>query len=207
MKRRLILNLLGLAPLTLIAAKIPNTNSLVATLIKRWKSSKTYTLAVLEAMPEGAIEYRPSEDQMSFAQHLMHLGFTNTMYIGILLDTTTYKDFDALKKADFLIWPPDDISLFQPDTLGERDLKTNKALVGKYIADTFDYVIAALDNVSDELLSKGEKKEKPWFLSGHNNLDLIIRGEQHTAHHRAQAIAYLRMNGVQPPGYSKHNIF
>lgn len=207
MNRRLILSLLGLAPLSLIAFKIPSTKALVATLIKRWQGSKKYTLAVLQAMPEETLEYRPSEDQMSFAQHLMHLGFTNTMYLGILLDTKTYPDFNALKDEDFLIWPPDEINLFQPDNLNERDPKANKALVATYVAETFDYVIASLQNVSDDMLAKGGNKEKPWFLAGHNNLDLIIRGEQHTAHHRAQAISYLRMNGVQPPGYSKHNIF
>ena len=43
-------------------------------------------MAVFEAMPEDDIEYSPSEDQMSFAQHFMHLGLINNFYIGILSD-------------------------------------------------------------------------------------------------------------------------
>jgi len=207
MKRRLILSLIGLSPLTLISSKILSNDPIVAILIRRWKKSKEYTLAVFEAMPENDIEYTPSEVQISFAQHFMHLGFVNVMYMGILLDPKTYPDFDALKDEEFMMSPPDPINLFQPDVLQKRDAKTNKALVTKYVADTFDFVISSLDKVSDEVLTKGENKEKPWFLERHTNLDLIIRGEQHTAHHRAQAIAYLRMKGVQPPGYSKHNIF
>lgn len=207
MNRRLILSLIGLAPLTLISSKIPTYDSIVDNLIKRWKKSKEYTMAVFEAMPEDNIENSPSDEQMSFAQHFMHLGLINNFYIGILIDSKTYKDFDALIEAKFLIARPDQINLFQPDYLKKRDLKTNKALVSKYIADTFDYVISSLDKVSDEILTKGENKEKPEFLSGHSNLDLILRGESHTAHHRAQAIVYLRMNGIRPPRYTPYNKF
>ena len=199
--------MIGLAPLTLISSKIPTSNSIVAILIKRWKSAKAYTLAVLDAMPEANIEYRPSEDQMSFAQHFMHLGLINNFYLGILTDTKTYPDFYALIEAEFLVERPDPINLFQPDVLRKRDAEANKALVSKYVGDTFDYVISSLENLSDKILTKGEHKEKPEFLSGHTNLDLILRGEQHTAHHRAQAIAYLRMNGIRPPGYTVNNKF
>lgn len=68
-------------------------------------------------------------------------------------------------------------------------------------------MISSLDKVSDEILTKGENKVKPEFLSGHTNLDLILRGESHTAHHRAQAIVYLRMNGIRPPKYTPYNKF
>lgn len=57
------------------------------------------------------------------------------------------------------------------------------------------------------MLTKGENKVKPEFLSGHTNLDLILRGESHTAHHRAQAIGYLRMKSIRPPGYTVNNKF
>ncbi|MGB5820996.1 MAG: DinB family protein [Saonia sp.] len=207
MHRRLLLSLIGLAPLTLISSKIPTADPIVDNFIKRWKKSKEYTLAVLEAMPENHIEYAPSEYQMSFAQHFMHLGFINNTYIGILLDSKTYPDFDALMAAKFLMEPPDQINLFQPDYLKKRDAITNKALVSKYVVDTFDYVISSLDKVSDEMLTRGENKEKPEYLSGHTNLDLILRGENHTAHHRAQAIAYLRMKGIRPPKYTPYNRF
>ena len=206
MTRRLILSLIGISPLTMISSKIPTLNNpILDILIKRWKKSKEYTLAVFEAMPEDDIEFRPSDEQLSFAQHFMHLGLVNNFYMGILTDSNTYKDFYALIEAEFLIARPDLVNLFQPDFLEKRESKTNKALVSKYLADTFDYVISSLDQVNDEILTKGINKEKPEFLSGHTNLDLILRGESHTAHHRAQAIAYLRMNGIRPPGYTINN--
>lgn len=207
MDRRVLLSLIGLSPLALMASKIPVDDPIVENLIKRWKKSKNYTMAVFEAMPEDKLEYTPVGEQMSFAQHFMHLGLINNFYMGILMDSKTYPDFDALIKAKFLIERPDPISLFQQDYLTKRDPKTNKALVSHYVVATFDYVISSLAKVNDASLTKGEHKEKPEFLSGHTNLDLILRGESHTAHHRAQAITYLRMNGIRPPGYTVNNKF
>ncbi|TAI48880.1 DinB family protein [Flagellimonas allohymeniacidonis] len=209
MNRRLLLSAIGLSPLALISAKIPTLaqDSIVETLIKRWKKSKAYTLTVFDTMPANDIEFSPSVQQLSFAQHFIHLGFINVTYIGVLVDTQTYADFYALMEADFVMQPPDGINVFQPDRLKERDAQENKARVAQYISDTFDYVITQLGNLHDAMLTQGENKEKPDYLSGHNNLDLILRGESHTAHHRAQAIAYLRANGVQPPGYTVNNKF
>lgn len=205
MNRRHLLILIGLSPLALISSKIPDDNPIVKNLLKRWEKSKKYTLAILDAMPEHKLEYRPSEEQLSFAQHFLHIGFTNNSFIGILMDTKTYPDFNAMMESNFLLERPDPISLFQADNLLQRDFNTNKELVSKYVIDTFDYVISSLETVGDEILTKGENKEKPWYLEGHTNLDLILRAETHTAHHRGQAIGYLRMNGIRPPGYSKNN--
>lgn len=205
MNRRFLLGALSLAPLALISSKIPSQNVLVANLIKRWKRSRKYTLAVLEAMPAESLEYSPTAEQMSFAQHFLHLGFTNNMFLGILQDTKTYPDFNALMEAGFFLERPDPINLMQPDRLAKRDAEVNKTMVATYVSDTFDYVIDSLGSLSDEQLSRGGTKVKPWFLAGHTNLDLILRGEAHTTHHRAQAIVYLRLKGIQPPGYSKYN--
>ena len=205
MNRRLILNLLGLSPLALLSSKIPYDHEIVDILIKRWKTSKDYTFEVFDKMPADDLEFSPTREQMSFAQHFMHLGLINNFYMGILIDSNTYPDFDTLIKADFLIPRPDPINLFQPDRLQQRDSKTNKTLVSTYVMDTFDYVLSTLQKVNDDMLSKGKNKEKPEFLSGHSYLDLILRGESHTAHHRAQAICYLRMKGIRPPGYTVNN--
>ncbi len=206
MKRRYILGLIGLGPFALISSKVPTANNpLINILIKRWKQSKEYTLAVLNAMPIDKLEYQPSKEQMSFAQHFMHIGFTNNAFIGILMDSATYPDFNALTKATFFLERPDSINLFQPDFFKSEDSYANKKMVTEYLIETFDYVISSLSKLNDDTLEKGLSKEKPWFLKGHTNLDLILRGESHTSHHRSQAISYLRMNDIKPPGYSKNN--
>jgi len=208
MNRRLLLGLAGLSPFALLSSKIPTLdNPIMENLIKRWKQSREYTFAVLDAMPLDQLEFRPSIEQMSFAQHFMHLGFTNNSFIGILTDPITYPDFDTMMKANFLLERPDPINLFQPDSLQKRTPEENKNMVSNYLNATFDFVITSLESVTDSDLTKGLDKEKPWYLAGHTNLDLILRGETHTTHHRAQAISYLRMNDIRPPGYSKLNVF
>ncbi len=142
---------------------------------------------------------------MSFAQHFIHIGYINNSFIGVLTDPKTYPDFEALRDANFFISRPDPVHLFEPDSLKKRTPTTNQKLVRDYVVKTYDFVIASLENLNDQDLILGEEKEKPWYLGGHTNLDLILRGESHTSHHRAQAILYLKMKGIIPPGYSKHN--
>lgn len=207
--RRFMLGWLGLSPLTLLATKMPKLekedSSIVDILIKRCEKSKIYTIAVLDAMPKEDLEFRPSPEQMSFAQHFLHIGFTNNMFIGVLRDERTYADFNALMEASFFLERPDPVSLFNADTLQERTPEENKTLIVDYLNETFDYVVTNLEGLKDDYLKKGKDKIKPWYLEGHTHLDLVLRAENHTAHHRAQAIGYLRMKGIQPPGYSKHN--
>lgn len=199
---------MGVSPLALISSKIPNQdNALILNMMKRWKQSKDYTLAVLEAMPAEQLEYAPSDAQMSFVQHLMHLGLVNNFYFGILTDARTYPTVQELLQADFLIPRPDPINLFQPDTLQKRDYADNQELVLKYVSETFDYALSCLETMNDSMLKQGAEKEKPEFLASHSNLDLILRGDSHTAHHRAQVVGYLRLNGIRPPGYTKYHTF
>ncbi|WP_092580445.1 DinB family protein [Hyunsoonleella jejuensis] len=206
MNRRKLLGLIGLSPLAFLSSKMPsNENTFIVNLIKRLEASRTYTIAVFNTMPEKDLEYSPTEAQLSFAQHFLHVGFTNNVFIGILLDSKTYPDFNSVMKADFLIERPDTVNLFQPDTFKSKDAKANKKKVVDYLNATFDYVIAGIGKLDDNDLKRGADKVKPWYLEGHTHLDLILRAETHTAHHRAQAIGYLRMKGVQPPGYSKYN--
>ncbi|WP_276391956.1 DinB family protein [Eudoraea chungangensis] len=207
MNRRSILSIIGISPLALISSKIPANRALTDILIKRWVKSKEYTLAVFDTMPAATIEYSPSQDQLTFVQHFLHLGLINNFYFGILVDTKTYPDFSRLIEADFLIPRPDPINVFQPDFLEKREPEINKGLVLKYLNDTFNYVISCLEQVNDSSLAEGLSKEKPEFLSGHTNLDLILRGESHTAHHRAQAVVYLRSKGIRPPKYTPYNKF
>jgi uncharacterized damage-inducible protein DinB len=209
LKRRLLMGWLGLSPLTLLASKMSKLekedSSIADILINRWEKSRSYTMAVLDTMPIEDLEFRPSPEQMSFAQHFLHIGYTNNMFLGVLKDEKTYADFNALKDAAFFLDLPDPISVFNADTLQKRSPEENKALILAYLNETYDYVLTNLKGLKDNFLKQGKDKVKPWYLERHTHLDLILRAENHTVHHRAQAVSYLRIKGIQPPGYSKHN--
>ncbi|MEK6478176.1 DinB family protein [Catalinimonas sp. 4WD22] len=206
MKRRSILSLIGVSPFALIPSRDAEKNVLINDLKVRWAKSKEYTLAVFDAMPAEHIEFSPTENQLTFAQHFIHLSFFNVLFMGLMTDKEEFTDFESLMQKDYLIPPPDDIDIFKVGHLKKQSDDLNKKRVTDYITETFDDVIATLSQIDDEVLYQGKEKPKPGFLAGHTNLDLILRGENHTAHHRAQAIVYLRLMNVEPPGYGQYNI-
>ena len=207
MKRRKFLSSLGVAPLSLFSPKSgQGAQDIIPSLVKRWKTSKAYSLAVLASMPDEHLEYSPTESQMTFAQHFLHFAFFNNLFIGFMLDEKVYESDQALFQSDYLLPVPDGLNLFQPAYLSKRPGTEAKKIVGDYVAKTFDFVISNISQQSDSILMEGLSRKKPWFLEGHTNLDLIIRGENHTAHHRAQAVVYLRMKGIVPPGYGVYHV-
>jgi len=202
MNRRAALNYIGIAPLPFfISTTHALKGDLASSLIPRWEKSKTYTLDVFKAMPAESIEYTPSEDQMTFAQHYIHLGYFNNFFLGFMMDEVGFSDFEKIFQQDYLLKRPDNINLFNNATLEKRTDEENKEMIATYLAKTFDFVINTLKEINEGFLSQGIEKSKPFFLENHTNLDMILRADVHTAHHRAQTIVYLRLKGVKPPGF------
>lgn len=207
MDRRFLLNSIGWAPIALFSRPTFSKTELINGLKRRWGQSKAYTLAVLEAMPATHLEYRPTESQLSFAQHFVNLGYWNNLYLGFMVDPSEFTDSKDLFEAPYLIKKPDGIQVMGPDALAERSADQNKKVLKDYLVQTFDFSIEAMSKIKDRDLAKGQDKPQPGFLAGHSNLDLILRGESHTSHHRGQAIVYLRLKNVAPPNYAKFNAF
>jgi hypothetical protein len=201
MNRRATINFIGLSPLAFLLSPSVTKNKLVNDLKNRWIKSKEYTLAVFEAMPAAHIEFHPTETQMTFAQHFIHLSFFNNFFLGFMMDKSGFTDFENVFKGDYLLKRPDEIDLFNQAYLTKRSNENNKNIVKEYLTETFDFAIETLSKIEDKALSQGKDKPKPGFLEGHSNLDMILRGEMHTAHHRAQAVVYLRLKEINPPGF------
>ena len=41
--------------------------------LERWEHSRTYLIALAEAMPESNYDYKPTPPEMTFAEQLMHI--------------------------------------------------------------------------------------------------------------------------------------
>jgi len=157
----------------LIAFAIPALcadDMLVSKLIKRWQTSKTYTIAIAEQMPEDGYASRPNPEEMTFAEQLVHIASANAFFLSKVTGTAS--------------------PVAKPD-------KMDKAAVIKMLSDSFDYVIKSVQGLTPEQLSQvidfGEGK-----MSG---IDAIMLGLDHTTHHRAQCIVYLRVKGIKPTNY------
>ena len=144
----------------------------VAIYLKRWTTAKKFTLMVAEAMPAEHYGFKPTPEMRSFGDLMAHMAGANARYFARIKGSAApFKD------------PPN------PD----------KATATKYIADTFDWTIQILENLTEEDLAKSYPgaANQP-ALTGR---DLVLNGFIHTAHHRGYSEPYLRLKGVTPPRY------
>src|SRR5258708_7018331 len=138
--------------------------------VQSWKNTKAYTLAVAEAMPAESYGFKPTAEEMSFAGQMIHLSHANyAWFTGVLGEKRAIADTQ----------------------------KDDKTTVIAYLRDTFDYCVTALDRITPEQLNQtapgvGGRK------SG-SGRDALLNMYMHVAHHRGQAIGYLRLKGITPP--------
>lgn len=144
-----------------------------------WQVSKTYTLQVIDAMPSSKFNYKPVkvDSVRTFAQQFKHLG-------GILQGMNSIFLNDQPPVA-----PPSD---FEKTGLTKSEIK-------EFVNASFDAVTKTVKGMSDNDLKEKRTMifmpNKPDY-SKYAYLDFM---REHTAHHRAQTLVYLRLNRITPP--------
>ena len=146
-----------------------------------WLDTKQYTLAVLDAMPPDGFDTRPNPAQRTFGEQLIHLARANTAY---------FRGFDVVAVPELL-----DASQEEPDRLVSA---SDKDAVRRYVAASFDYGTAALDALTQILLTGDVTL---FGRQPHTGTDVFLRAYMHTAHHRGQIVVYLRVRGITPPAW------
>jgi uncharacterized damage-inducible protein DinB len=102
-----------------------NHQYIINDLLTKWENNKTYTLAVLEAMPEAHYDFQPTEEVKSFRNQAAHIvsSFNFQMeFIG----------YPNLAKVD----------------------KTSKATVIKSYTEVFDVIIAHIKTLNTKSLAE-----------------------------------------------------
>jgi uncharacterized damage-inducible protein DinB len=129
-------------------------------ILKDFTRSKTYTIAVAEAMPEKNFSFKPVERVWSFMELLHHLVYA-------------------------LRWMQDNcVAGNQTEWKAPQVTSTKKELIA-YLTQTLDVVEKELQGIN----FTNEKISGFYFMLEHN------------AHHRGQAVTYLRCCGVTPPEF------
>ena len=175
--RRLLFTLLVclLAPR---ASAQPVTVLAVDDFVRDWQISRRFTLAVAEAMPAAAYDFKATPEEMTFGEQMMHL--TSSLFVAVFRISGVRPVYDALPK------------------------NVTKDVVLDWIDKSFDYVIQVLPRLSDKQLSEAtfpvnfEGRPGPDI----NGRDMIMNMFIHVAHHRAQCEVYLRLKGITPPIYT-----
>jgi uncharacterized damage-inducible protein DinB len=149
-----------------------------ASFVEHWKDTREYSLAVLEAMPEDGYTSKPNPAQMSFGEQMRHHAAANVAY------------FDAFG----LVPRPEILKNAQATPAGSKEA------VRKYAEASFDFVLDVLGRMSERDLSRADLVLRPG-TPPHSGIDICLRAYTHTAHHRGQAVVYLRVRGITPPAW------
>ncbi|MFO7822636.1 MAG: DinB family protein [Cyclobacterium sp.] len=143
--------------------------------LERWDNSKSYFLAVAEAMPEEKYHEKIYEEGMSFAEQLLHA--------AMIIDWHAFSKFDGRESA--IRWEE-----FKPKG------KTKQEMI-RMAESQFDRAKKLIATFDPERLE--EKGSYADFTRTRRQFLLLLA--DHVSHHRAQMIVYLRLQKIKPPNY------
>jgi uncharacterized damage-inducible protein DinB len=139
----------------------------------KWANSLDYTLAVAEKMPAEDYGFRPIDTVgMTFGEQLIHLG-GNARWLS--LDKLRGEKRERGPKVD-----PND-----------------KEAVIAYVTESYAIADSVLASLSFSELDEPVK----WLGGSISKRRISLLIFDHATHHRAQAIMYLRLKGIEPPRY------
>lgn len=159
------------------SAKVENVVTMQE-FVQDWKISKQFTMEVANAMPAEFYNFKPTPEEMTFGQQIVHIAGSNVYRLHQISGEQ----------------PPFPLSNL-------NNLPTDKARAMKLLEQSFDYVLDVLPQITAEQLSAFHV---PWN-SRANTLDgrgMLMNIFVHVAHHRAQCEVYLRLKGITPPTYT-----
>ncbi|WP_192347134.1 DinB family protein [Algoriphagus sp. Y33] len=161
-----------MAAIFMIAATAASAQTTKDEFLGKWVNSKQFTLDVLDKMPDSGMDYKTDPGAMSFKEQIHHIG---NAIVGI--------SQGFLKGGDpgFTI-----------------DLATaSRADLADYVSKCYDYGTSAM-----KALSEADGAETiEVFGNNVTRRQVMALLMDHSTHHRGSAIAYLRVQGVEPPAF------
>lgn len=139
---------------------------------QKWDNAKDYTLEIARIMPEEYYDFKPSEEQMTFREQLLHIlgnmRWLSSSYLG-------GKRLDVdLKKMDY-----------------------TKDEMLDLLEKGFDRAGEAIKDLDEETLNE----EVSFFAGPMTKRQILTLMNDHLTHHRGQVIIYLRLKKLEPPSY------
>lgn len=146
--------------------------------VARLEHSKAYTLEVAQMMPESKYGFKPTPEEFSFAEQLLHIGSRLTW----LTSQYIYKETN------------------EPDPYKDPAKPYTKEEVIATVTQNYDYAIDKIKHFDVSHLTDSVYFE---YMGANrmSKLQYINLLNDHQAHHRGQLMVYLHMNGITPPEY------
>ena len=141
-----------------------------------WMEAKKHCLEVAEAMPEEGYTYRPTEVSKTFAEQMVHIGYT--------IELLTKRYVQGMEVT--------------PNTPDASTM--NKEAILELLRKGFDYTTEVIYTLEQEQLDE----TCTMYHSGNtvSRAFALFYVQDHMANHRAKSNLYLRMNGIDPPEYT-----
>jgi hypothetical protein len=167
--------------LTMLALALPALSQATVkdALVKHWKVTGDFTIAVARLMPAEHYGFRPVAEELSFGQLMVQIAGANI---------NACSNASGVKRMEI----PGEIL----QAVKDEQKNVDKDLALKFLSDSFDYCNQAVAAMTPEKLDAvvgGTRK-----MTGFEWLWAYFT---HTAHHRGQAEVYLRVKGIKPPEY------
>ena len=147
-------------------------HSFLAEATEKWENAMAYTLELAEAMPSEHYAYRPTEEQMTFQQQLLHMA-NNVAWLT----------------HDYLGGPKTEVDREMPDASKEEILAVLTSTLERAQQALVDFPADQLD------------EQVNFFAGPMSKRKIILLLHDHLTHHRGQAIVYARLKGIKPPRY------
>ncbi|RUA14495.1 MAG: damage-inducible protein DinB [Flavobacteriia bacterium] len=170
-----------LVPILLFLLFVPvvsaQQNDVVQEYLERLENSRKYLVLVAETMPEDKYGFKATPESMSFAEHLMHIGWAMDWHSQSLMGGREARDWNT-------------------DTELKVDKKSKKEMIDT-IARTFNKTMEFISSFDIKRLDE----RLDYFGADRTKRQILLLLADHITHHRAQMLVYLRLNGLQPPRY------
>ncbi len=155
----------------------PSPHDIRQRFAEMWERNRTYTLEVAERMPDSGYGFRPVPEVRSFAEQLAHIGQAVDSWTRLLTGASPAGATGRTVIGD-------------PSTLRTE----------------LDASMVAFADAWLGLRASDLERSVPWSRrlgsdTTHTLEGVALTAWHHTAHHRAQCIVYLRLNGLEPPAY------
>jgi len=170
----------NLLTMLLLAGPALAQTTLHDSLVKHWKTTEDFTLAVAQAMPADSYGFKPVPEELSFGQLMVQIAGAN---------------LNACSLASGMTGPavPEQLAA----ALKDEKLGIEKETAMKFLTETFDFCNKAVASMTPEKMDAVVGKTRK--MTGFEWLWAYFT---HTAHHRGQAEVYLRVKGIKPPNYT-----
>lgn len=172
MKTLAALGAVGLGRLALRGSEASKTFS--ADFGPDWDIAKAYTIEVADAMPAEKYDFKPTPEMRPFGELMVHTAW------GIF-------GFGASLRGE------------QRPESGKQPAQPTKENVVAYLKAAFDYAAESIAGLDDSRLKETVSLFRGQLTLTREKLCHLMR--DHTTHHRAYSLPYLRLCGVQPPAY------